>query len=38
MYGILDYFMETAVNGGTEQHMTAAHKWWQEWKEKHGTQ
>lgn len=34
-YGIMDYFMETAVQGGTEQHMMAAHKWWEERKSKY---
>jgi len=33
-YGILDYFMETGVEGGTEQHVMAAHKWWVQWKSK----
>jgi HEAT repeat protein len=34
-YGILDYFMETAIQGGTEQHMMAARKWWQQRKSKY---
>jgi HEAT repeat protein len=29
-YGIMDYFMNQPVNGGTEQHMEAARKWWQQ--------
>lgn len=29
-YGIMDYFMDHPVNGGTEQHMEAAQQWWQQ--------
>ncbi len=35
-YGILDYFLETAVEGGTEAHMMAAHEWWVRWQSKQG--
>ena len=37
-YAILDYFMDMAVEGGTEQHMVAVQKWYQEWKANHGKQ
>ncbi|MHC4192784.1 MAG: hypothetical protein ACYS8I_08975 [Planctomycetota bacterium] len=33
-YGILDYFLGRAVEGGTEGHMMAAHEWWVQWKSK----
>ncbi len=34
-YGINDYFLDTAMPGGTEQLMIAAREWWQERKSKH---
>jgi len=27
-YGLMDFFMDTPVSGGTEQHMQAAWEWW----------
>ena len=27
-YGLMDFFMDGPVTGGTEQHMSAAQKWW----------
>jgi hypothetical protein len=27
-YGLMDYFLPSVVDGGTEQHMAAVHKWW----------
>ena len=33
-YGLMDFFMDRLVGGGTEQHMSAAQKWWKENRER----
>jgi len=33
-YGLMDYFMLTAISGGTEGHMLAAQEWWEKNRER----
>ena len=33
-YGLMDYFMLTAISGGTEGHMAAAQEWWEKNRER----
>jgi hypothetical protein len=33
-YGLMDYFMLTAISGGTEGHMIAAQEWWEKNRER----
>lgn len=33
-YGLMDYFLPSIINGGTEQHMLAVQEWWENNRER----